>query len=39
MKDATSSRVRKPIGLLKKCDDSLALSDKEKAGLMNNNNN
>ena len=35
MKDATSSRVRKPIGPLRKCDDSLVLTDKEKAGLMN----
>lgn len=35
VKDATSSRVRKLIGPLKKCDDSLVLSDKEKAGLMN----
>ena len=35
VKDATSSRVRKPIGPLRKCDDSLVLTDKEKAGLMN----
>ena len=35
VKDAISSRVRKPIGPLRKCDDSLVLTDKEKAGLMN----
>ena len=35
VKDATSSRVRKPIGPLRKCDDSLVLTDKEKADLMN----
>ena len=35
VKDATSSRVHKPIGPLRKCDDSLLLTDKEKAGLMN----
>ena len=35
VKDATSSRVRKPIGPLRKCDDYLVLTDKEKAGLMN----
>ena len=34
VKDATSSRVRKPIGPLRKCDDSLVLTVKEKAGLM-----
>ena len=36
LKDATSSRVRKPIGPLRKPDcDSLVLTDKEEAGLMN----
>ena len=35
VKDATSSRVHKPIVPLRKCDDSLVLTDKEKAGLMN----
>ena len=30
MKDATSSRVRKPIGPLRKSDDSLVLTDKKK---------
>ena len=36
LKDATSSRVRKPTGPLRKPDcDSLVLTDKEKAGLMN----
>ena len=35
VKDACSSRVRKPIGPLRRCDDSLVLTDKEKAGLMN----
>ncbi|XP_068689637.1 uncharacterized protein [Montipora foliosa] len=35
VKDATSSRVHKPIGPLRKCDDSLVLTDKEKAGMMN----
>ena len=35
VKGATSSRVRKPIGPLKKSDDSLVLTDKEKAGLLN----
>ena len=33
VRDATSSRVCKPIGPLRKCDDSLVLTDKEKAGL------
>ena len=35
LKDATSSRVRKPIGPLRKPDDSLVSNDKEKAGLVN----
>ena len=35
VKDASSSMVRKPIGPLRKYDDSLVLTDKEKAGLMN----
>ena len=36
LKDVTSSRVRKPTGPLRKPDcDSLVLTDKEKAGLMN----
>ena len=35
LKDATSSRVRKPIGPLRKADDSLVSNDKEKAGLVN----
>ena len=34
VKDACISRVRKPIGPLRKCDDSLVLTVKEKAGLM-----
>ena len=34
MKDANSSRVCKPIGPLRKCDDSLVLTDKERASLM-----
>ena len=33
VRDATSSRVCQPIGPLRKCDDSLVLTDKEKAGL------
>ena len=33
-KDATSSRVRKSIGPPRKCDDSLVLTYKEKAGLL-----
>ena len=35
VKEATSSRVRKPIEPLRKCDDSLVLTEEEKAGLMN----
>ena len=35
VKDATSSRVHKPIGPLRKCGNLLVLTDKEKAGLMN----
>ena len=35
VKDANSSTVRKHIGPLRKCDDSLVLTDKVKAGLMN----
>ena len=34
VKDAASSRVRKPTGPLRKCANSLVLTDKEKAGLM-----
>ena len=35
VKNATSSRVHKPIGPLRKCGNLLVLTDKEKAGLMN----
>lgn len=35
VKDVISLRVCKFIGFLKKCDDFLVLSDKEKVGLMN----
>lgn len=35
VKEATSSRVRKPSEPLRKCDDSLVLTEEEKAGLMN----
>ena len=35
VKEATNSRVHKPIEPLRKCDDSLVLTEEEKAGLMN----